>query len=210
MKYWEEAEHELSYRIKQEACILRGNCKDWEVKIAEAKTKLKKEIELRAHLKYCANNEYELDGRQAKREWEKRADFYSTLQEREEEIKKKSAHDLRDNGAFLLALVQLISEKAYFIYINRENMRKDWYDAENRLMNEITKKTKEVRTNQPYLSEEEAINCAKDQLHEKIEQEAYYKWKWVSERAYYISREKPDNSASNNWYIAAKEYDEKR
>ena len=42
----------------------------------------------------------------------------------------------------------------------------------------------------------------------EIQNGAAKKRKWVSERAYQIGQENPENSSEQNWYIAEQEFDD--
>ena len=66
----------------------------------------------------------------------------------------------------------------------------------------------EILKQQPYLSVEEAFQCARDQFYYEIQNGAAKNRKWVSERAYQIGQDNPENSSEQNWYIAEQEFDD--
>lgn len=208
MKNWVKAEKELNYRIKQEVNKLVNKGYDPGVALKEAREIVKPEIELRAFLIYCANKDNTLDNwLQAKEEFHRRADFYVDVERRADWWEKETCGRLKSPAASMYAELEFIHVRAYFIWKYEHDMKSEWYDSEDSLENEIIERSKDVLKSQPYLSSEEAFYCSKDQFYNEVRKRADEKRKWVSERAYYLSRQNPSNYEEDNWSLALKEFE---
>ncbi len=208
VKNWLRAEKELNYRIKQEANNLINKGYNWQVSVEKAKNIVKSEIEFRAYLICCATKDNTLDNwLKAESEFYKRAEICSNCEEYAQKLLQKTNNQLDQNAASVWAKIEFIRVKAYFIWKNACNMEFEWYDSEKYFVNRIIEKSKKILNSQRYLSQEEAIYCSYDQFYKEIKLIAEVKREWVSERAYYISRQYPNYSEEHNWYRAVQEFD---
>lgn len=206
MKYWFQAEDELSYRLKRE---MHNN----NVTEEEAKKIVQPAIRDRAFLLYCAaKDDCEEIWSKSKEEFYRRADFYSETEQYADTLPNFMPKIVRSKYAQL----EFIKTHAYFCWENNCNMNSDWYDSEKEMIVEIAERAKYILEKEIYFSLREAFYCACDQLNDEIKVRAYFHWenkckkrKWVSERAYYIWETNPKSSSEQNWEIAEREYDAK-
>ncbi len=208
MNNWIRAKHETIYRFKVEAHALVRKGEKLHIANKKAEKKVKGDVELRAFLTYCATNDFTLDNwLRAKEECYNRTDFYKNVNKSAKRLMEKSVIKITPKAAFLWSKLEFINSRAYFIWKSRCDMQSNWYDAESSLLNEINEGAKKILEKNEYLSLEEAWYFSRDLYYGKIRERARDKWKWVSQRAYYISLENPSNSEYDNWCLAAKEYD---
>jgi len=198
VRYWLQAEKELSYRIKQEM--------HWKnITEEEAKKRLESEIRFRAFSLYNAGKNNPIDyWIKAREEYYKQKDFYPDTEKYADTLPVFIMTEARQMYAKLV----YIRNRAYFNWLNDFNIALDQSEYEKRIVNKIGYRTAEILKQQPYLSVEEAFQCARDQFYYDIQNGAAKKRKWVSERAYQIGQDNPENSSEQNWYIAEQEFDD--
>lgn len=198
MRYWLQAEKDLSYRVKQEM--------HWKnITEKEARKILEPEIRIRAFFLYNAAKNNPTDyWLKAEKEYYTRRDSYPDIIEYADTLLPFMPKIARQKYAQLI----FISDRAYFDWLNDFNTSLDQSEYEKRILDKIGYRASEILKKQPYLSVEEAFNCARDQFHYEIETGAAEKRKWVSERAYQLGEDNPDNSSEENWYIAEQEFDD--
>ncbi|WP_048831376.1 hypothetical protein [Methanomethylovorans hollandica] len=198
MRYWLQAEKDLSYRVKQEM--------HWKnITEEEARKILEPEIRISAFFLYNAAKNNPIDyWLKAKEEYYKQNDFYPDTENYADTLLPFMPKIARQKYAQLI----FISDRAYFDWLNDFNTSFDQSEYEKRILDKIGYRASEILKKQPYLSVEEAFNCARDQFYYDIQNGAAEKRKWVSERAYQIGEDNPNNSSEENWYIAEQEFDD--
>ena len=198
MRYWLQAEKELSYRVKQEM--------HWRnITEEEARKRLESEIRLRAFSLYNTAKNNPMDyWLKAEEEYYKQDEFYPDTEKYAETLPESIPEAVRQMYAKLV----YIQNRAYFTWLNDCNIALDQSEYEKRIMDKIGNLEIEILKQQPYLSVEEAFQCARDLFYYEIQNGAAKKRKWVSERAYQIGQENPENSSEQNWSIAEQEFDD--
>ncbi len=116
MRYWLQAEKELSYRVKQEM--------HWRnITEEEAKKKLESEIQLRAFLLYNAENNHAMDyWLKAEEEYYKQDEFYPDTEKYADTLPEFMMTEARQMYAKLV----YIQNRAYFTWLNDYNIGY-WY-----------------------------------------------------------------------------------
>lgn len=205
---WERAKYELKYRIKQESYAFSGNPHPSNLLIFEQK--IKKEIELRAYLIYCATKDYTFDNwDNAEKEFNNR-----NIGSKEEFNKYKnsliisSGNKLPEYIAHEFAKIEFIRKRAYYLWEDKCREKFDWYqtEANTKIRKKINDKAREVKARDGYLSDEEAWFCARDNAYNDIEKKAQIRREWIARRASVLASENPHRSPEDNWYIAEKEW----
>jgi hypothetical protein len=171
----------------------------------EARKILEPEIRIRAFFLYNAAKNNPIDyWLKAEEEYYKQHDFYPDTENYADTLLPFMPKIARQKYAQLI----FISDRAYFDWLNDFNTSLDQSEYEKLILDKIGYRASEILKQQPYLSVEEAFNCARDQFHYEIKTGAAEKRKWVSERAYQLGEDNPDNSSEENWYIAEQEFDD--
>lgn len=207
MDNWARAKHELMYKIKRRAYSLTNGKIDPQALVV-AERDLEGEIRLRAYSIYCVVKESDFDDwRLAENECGKDLDFYQKVENKSREVIDEKGHFFTRSEALKIAETRLKEEKAFLIWQFRNQIIHDWIYSEKSVNSEIEFLSKEFIKKEPYLSEEEAWYCARDQSYSIIKEKAQNRHKWIIERAFYIGEKNPSNSSYSNWCQAASEYD---
>lgn len=174
------------------------------IKEEASKKRLEAEIRLRAFFLYNAAKNNPIDYWLKAEEYYMINDFYPDTVNSDDILSEIMPKEAR----LLYAKLVAINNRAYFLWLNDYNIAFDQREYENRIIEKIGNRATEISKQQPYLSTEEAFHCARDQFYNEIKNGAAKKRKWVSERAYQIGKDNPENSSEQNWYIAEGEFDD--